>query len=74
MLLSSWSAPGINLASDDFMFFINPMVGITVTTVSPKSWNVVNRNSICSIAILALPRTRRTLRTSASSFDNALAV
>nr|ABZ09736.1 hypothetical protein ALOHA_HF4000APKG8I13ctg1g5 [uncultured marine crenarchaeote HF4000_APKG8I13] len=73
ILLSSWSAPGINFARDDFIFFISPMVGIIVTTVSPKSWNVVNRNSICSMAILAFPRTRRTLRTSASSFDKTFA-
>ena len=74
ILPSSWSCSWHEtFARDDFIFFISPIVGIIVTTVSPKSWNVVNRNSICSMAILAFPRTRRTLRTSASSFDKAFA-
>ena len=51
---------------------MRPIVGINVTTVSPKSWNVVNRNSILSNPIFALPKILLTFLTSTNSFDKTL--
>src|SRR5581483_7831529 len=71
---SSRSASGMNLIRDDLRFFIKPIVGMIVTTVSPKSWKVLSLSSICSSAILALDNSFVTFLTSANSFDNTLLV
>ncbi len=71
---NSLSASGMNLPSEDLRLFIRPIVGAIVTTVSPRSWNVVSLSSICSSAIRAFPSIFETLRTSANSFTNTLPV
>src|SRR5574340_153805 len=72
--LSSESASGMNLPSDDFSPFIVDIAGAIATIASPRSCIVVRRNCTCSNAILAFPNIFDTFLISASSFDRTLLV